>query len=56
MQKVINNPNVFNQELINIFTDIKAEYASKRKTEIVDEIENIDVEIKKTIIEKNYQI
>jgi topoisomerase-4 subunit A len=56
MQKVINDPNVFNQELINIFTDIKAEYASKRKTEIVDEIENIDVEIKKTIIEKNYQI
>jgi topoisomerase-4 subunit A len=56
MQKVINNPNVFNQELINIFTDIKVEYASKRKTEIVDEIENIDVEIKKTIIEKNYQI
>jgi DNA gyrase/topoisomerase IV subunit A len=31
MQKVINDPNVFNQELINIFTDIKAEYASKRK-------------------------
>src|SRR5699024_8745539 len=56
MQDILANESVFNKELITLFTNVKTEYANDRRTEISSDVENIDVEIKKTIVEKKYQL
>ncbi|KAJ3615613.1 hypothetical protein Zmor_016281 [Zophobas morio] len=56
MKKIISDKNEFNKELVEIFSAVKNDYPTTRRTEITNETETLDVEIKKTIIEKNYHI
>ncbi|QGS51906.1 DNA topoisomerase IV subunit A [Spiroplasma tabanidicola] len=55
-KSIIGNSDVLNNEIINELTETKKEFNVPRRTEIVKEIENIDFEIKETIVEKDYTI
>ncbi|AKX34044.1 DNA topoisomerase IV subunit A [Spiroplasma litorale] len=56
LKSIINNPSVLDNEIISKLSEFKKEFSIPRRTKIVSEIENIDVEIKKTIVEKDFTI
>ncbi|AKU79633.1 DNA topoisomerase IV subunit A [Spiroplasma turonicum] len=56
LKSIINDEGVLNNEIISKLSDFKKEFSIPRRTKIVDEVENIDVELKKTIVEKDYTI
>lgn len=55
-EAILNDNKVLNSEIIKQLQDTKKNYGVERRSEVVDEIENIDVEIKKTIVQKNYTV
>lgn len=55
-ESILADENVLNEEIIAKLTETKSQFGVKRRSEIVSEIENIDVEIKKTIVEQNFTI
>ncbi|QBQ07668.1 DNA topoisomerase IV subunit A [Spiroplasma gladiatoris] len=56
LNAIIGDGNVLNNEIINELQETKKEFNVPRRSEIVQEIENIEVEIKETIVEKDYAI
>ncbi|ASP28159.1 DNA topoisomerase IV subunit A [Spiroplasma corruscae] len=56
LKSIINDQSVLNNEIISKLNEFKREFSIPRRTKIIDEIENIDVEIKKTIVEKDYTV
>ncbi|WP_339023216.1 DNA topoisomerase IV subunit A [Spiroplasma endosymbiont of Crioceris asparagi] len=55
-KKIINDESVLDKELIDLLTNIKAEYGIPRRTQIEAVVENIEVNYKDTIVEKDYKI
>lgn len=55
-ESILADENVLNEEIIAKLTETKSQFGVKRRSEIFSEIENIDVEIKKTIVEQNFTI
>ncbi|WP_338982804.1 DNA topoisomerase IV subunit A [Spiroplasma endosymbiont of Othius punctulatus] len=55
-KKILNDKLVLDQELIDLLTKVRDEYGVKRRTEVVDEIENIEIDFKETIVKKDYRI
>lgn len=55
-ESILENESVLNKEIIDKLTEVKKEFGLPRRSQIVAEIENIDVEIKKVIVEKDYKI
>ncbi|AHI52855.1 DNA topoisomerase IV subunit A [Spiroplasma culicicola] len=53
---ILNDKKVLNNEIIKQLEETKSTFGIARRSAVVDEIENIDVEIKKTIVQKNYTI
>ncbi|AOG60562.1 DNA topoisomerase IV subunit A [Spiroplasma helicoides] len=55
-ESILGDENVLNKEIILELKKAKEEFNIPRRSQIVDEIENIDIEIKETIVEKDYSI
>ncbi|AHI53938.1 DNA topoisomerase IV subunit A [Spiroplasma sabaudiense Ar-1343] len=53
---ILNDSNAMNNEIIKNLNEIKNEFAIPRRTQILDTIESLDVEIKQTLVEKEYNI
>ncbi|QHX35898.1 topoisomerase IV subunit A [Spiroplasma sp. TIUS-1] len=53
---IISDKLVLDQELIELLTVIRKDYGVERRTEVIDEIENIEIDFKETIVKKDYKI
>ncbi|WP_338969150.1 DNA topoisomerase IV subunit A [Spiroplasma endosymbiont of Labia minor] len=54
LQKIISNKNILDNEIILNLEKVKREFATARKTVVDSTVENLDVKLEKTIVEKNY--
>ncbi|ATX71015.1 DNA topoisomerase IV subunit A [Spiroplasma clarkii] len=55
-EAILADKNILNQEIVDQLTQTRTEFGIPRRSTIIKEIENIDVEIKKTIVEHNFTI
>ncbi|AGR41120.1 DNA topoisomerase IV subunit A [Spiroplasma taiwanense] len=55
-KQILGEPKVLDNKIIKQLTETKNEFNVARRSEVVKEIENIEVEFKKTIVEKDYTI
>ncbi|KAF5275520.1 hypothetical protein FQR65_LT16618 [Abscondita terminalis] len=56
LKSILNDKGVLEKEIIKQLTETKNNFGVERRSEIVKEIENIEVEIKKIIVEKNFNV
>lgn len=56
LKLILNDSKVLEKEIIDQLIETKENFGIDRRSEIVKDIENIDVQIEKTIIEKNFKI
>ncbi|WP_338985714.1 DNA topoisomerase IV subunit A [Spiroplasma endosymbiont of Diplazon laetatorius] len=55
-KSILSDAKILDSKIIEQLTATKKEFGVERRSEVVGEIENIEVEIKKTIVQKDYTI
>ncbi|WP_084514152.1 DNA topoisomerase IV subunit A [[Acholeplasma] multilocale] len=56
LTNIINNPEVRDEEIINRLKEVKKQFPTPRRSEVVDFIEDLEVEFKDTLVEKKFNL